>query len=144
MTAYELQQRLKNYNLTTEIVKAIKETKQVMISMNQAQLMRGRNSINTKIQPKYKSKSYAKLKRKMNAKPGQGTPDINYTGSFQKKIDVVTKGKNYDFISKDSKEQILTTKYPFILGLTAKDTEKYSKDTLLPVLKQNLKNKLSK
>lgn len=143
MTAYELQQRMKSYNLTVEIARAIKTSKKVLIDFNRAQLMRGRNSNNTQIQPKYRSKSYAKMKRAMNARPGLGVPDINNTGSFQEKIDIVVKGKTYDFLSRDLKASMLNAKYSLLLGNTAKDLEKYNKQTLFPILKENLKKRLS-
>lgn len=143
MTAYELQQRMKNYNLTIAIAKAIKKSKKVLIGFNRAQLMKGRNSNNTKIQPKYKSKSWAKYKRKRNTKPGYGVPDIFDKGDYQEGIDVIVKGKTYDFKSSDSKATMLETKYPFLLGTTAKDTEKYSKETLLPILREDLKKRIS-
>lgn len=144
MTAYELQQRLKSFNLTVEIVKAIKLTKGTMVDFNRKQLMEGKNTLNIKILPRYKRKSYAKKKQARNSRPGLGVPDLFDTGSFQKEIDVKVSNKEYEFFSKDEKAPLLVDKYALILGMTAKNTETYSRDTLLPALKNSLKTKLSK
>ncbi len=144
MTAYELNQRLKNFDLTTEIKKAIEQTKDKMADLNRKQLLAGKNTINNRIQPRYRNKRYAKKKNIRNAKPGLGVPDLFDEGNFHKSIEVKIKGKQYDFIAKDTKAPALTDKYPLILGLTAKATEQYSRFTLLPVLRNSLKNKLSR
>jgi len=144
MTVYELSNRLKRFDLNAEIVKAIKMTKEAMIEKNREQLMKGRNTINLKILPRYKSKSYAKKKFARNAKPGRGVPDLNNTGAFQAAIDVKVTTKQFEFFSRDEKAPMLVEKYPLILGMTAKATEQYSKNTLLPVLENSLKTKLAK
>lgn len=144
MTAYELNNRLKNYNLTAEIAKAMKMTKDKMADKNREQLKRGRNTINNRIQPRYKSKYYAKKKSARNSRPGFGVPDLNDLGDFHKAIDVKITVKQYEFINSDIKAPMLIDKYPLILGMSAKSTEEYSKDTLLPILKANLKKRISK
>ena len=144
MTAYELNNRLKNYNLTAEIAKAMKMTKDKMADKNREQLKRGRNTINNRIQPRYKSKNDAKKKSARNSRPGFGVPDLNDLGDFHKAIDVKITVKQYEFINSDIKAPMLIDKYPLILGMSAKSTEEYSKDTLLPILKANLKKRISK
>jgi len=144
MTIYALQQRLKNYNLNAEIVKAIKVTKDVLLDFNRSQLMSGRNALNLRIQPRYRTKGYAKSKNKRNRKPGLGVPDLFNDGNFQEKLDVKVRVKDMEFTSLDYKTPMLTEKYHNILGVTAGNMEKYVKNTLHPKLTESLKKALTK
>jgi len=144
MTVYELQQRLKNYNLSREVAEAVNLARVKLADLNRAQLMQGRNSINLKIQPKYRSTSYAKWKNKRNSKPGYGVPDLFDKGNFQRLIDVKVKGKTYELFSSDIKAPMLVEKYPFALGLTAKNEEDAAKNIIMPILKTNFDNTILK
>lgn len=122
---------VKDVKLMEVALDTVQQYASEIVEINKDQLGEGTRKDGSKIEPSYRSDSYKKMKHKMNARAGLGTPDLKLTGAFQDKMymKVVNKAKGeFDISSKDKKREELRAKYGGvasrdIFGLSAKGRE---------------------
>ena len=97
--------------LTKVAQRTIKENSHIIIDMNTDTLMQGLDSDGDRLEPEYRNEDYADEKSRMNSRPGYGTPDLFYTGRFQRGFFVKVQKEIWELGSKDSKSSLLSNKY---------------------------------
>lgn len=104
--------------------------------VNRKQMLRGERADGSKITPKYRNEKYSRAKNAKNPQAGLGTPDLKFTGNFQRQIDVNVFGKSQvDFFSKDSKSEDLVAKYgEAIFGIQDTELPRLQSEVLNPDL----------
>jgi hypothetical protein len=89
--------------------------------------MEGKTSEGKKIKPKYKNKPYALKKKKLNPKPGMGTPDLYLSGDFHGSFFLKNKSGNFEYGAKAKHSKYIIPKYPKIFGLEPKNKKVWIK-----------------
>jgi hypothetical protein len=123
MNLLELHQRITEVDKDRLIDECLSQLKGKVIELNLSQLDQGLNAEGKKFRP-YVNGSYARMKNRMNPKPGLGNPDLKKTGDFWKAFKADLRLGVMDIYSEDQKAAWLedgTTKMkPFlkIYGLT--------------------------
>lgn len=111
----------------------VKANEHVIIDMNTAQLLQGKRSDGSLLNPEYRSDEYAAMKQGMNPRPPYATPDLFLTGDFQEGFFVKRVKLGWEISSKDKKRQKLVDKYSEdIFGNTPKDEKEINEEYLLP------------
>jgi len=100
---FEIAGKMERINLNILAAQAIEENEDDINKRNREQLEKGTDRNGKKIKPKYKSKSYAKRKNKMNSAAGLGTPDLKVTGQLHDEIGVIVEGVDVFVTSFDEK-----------------------------------------
>lgn len=110
MTIKQKYDNYKKLNLQRLGTEVLRDTKQDYLNEQRDQMMHGEDSQGGNI-GEYSSQSYANLKFKMNTLAG-GKVDLKYTGSFQDKLDLVTRSNStFEVLSRDKKNGILVENY---------------------------------
>ena len=123
MNLLELHERIVEVDKDRLIDECLSELKVRVIELNLSQLEGGLNAEGKKFRP-YANSSYARMKARMNSKPGLGNPDLKKTGEFWKAFKADLRLGVMDIYSEDQKAAWLedgTTKMkPFLkpYGLT--------------------------
>jgi len=127
MTIAELNRRINAVDVNKLADEALKEHELKVVEANKQQLLEGYKADDTRMFPKYKSKSYARWKYNKNPLAGLYTPDLKKTGDFYKGFFLKLLGNNqYSISSTDSKTPMLTdeSRYtPKIFGLNNDNAE---------------------
>lgn len=134
----ELKDRLVEYrnSLLEQFIRDIIEDNLDFIAdLNTDQLERGVDGTGNNIEPTYRNPVYARLKQRLNSRPGLGIPDLKLTGSFHRKINAKLQGKVVTLDSTDSKTADLLAKYgDVILQLNEESVEVLREELMLPEL----------
>lgn len=117
--------RLQHPFLQNQIAQQIAKNKDFIISLNQDQLLLGRDSKNNEISPEYAQDEYKAYKISLNP-AGEGNVDLRNTGVFYNGFWLKVDGDKFTLYSSDAKTGRLVKKYGGdIFGLT-----EYSKKIL--------------
>lgn len=81
-TPGEMWQALEELNLKEVVLEAIEDHKEEYVKLNLEQLYQGLNPEGEKITPEYVEGPYRRKKARMNAGPGEGTPDFFLSGEM--------------------------------------------------------------
>jgi hypothetical protein len=114
-----------------------------ILEQNREQMLEGKTSKGKKIKPKYSTKSYANRKKKINPKPGLGTPDLKVSGDFHASIKLVKKGT--DFIFKTDlgyAKKYVVPKYDDIFGLEPKRQKTFINEVFLEEYTEKIRKHL--
>lgn len=144
-TIFDFNNKIRAVNIKETISKSVEETKDAAVSFVKGQLHYGEDGSGHLLNPKYKSRQYAKKKEAENPIPGFGTPDLFLKGDFTAGIEEVVNASSYSFTidSTDSKAPKLEGQYgKEIYALNDQNKEYYSTEILKPHLIENLKNQL--
>lgn len=144
MTLHELHRRVKSLNQTlkADVENIVRETSYEIEALNKQQLYNyGVDSDGKKLSPKYRNKSYATEKNRMNRRPGFGQPDGYLTGAWYKGFNVVVKNYSYSINSTDSKSPKLKAQYGKVFGLTSINRRIYSKGVFYTAFKRHVNKK---
>lgn len=127
--------------MTSVADRAVKENEHVIVDMNTAQLLKGKDSDGDLLTPEYRSDEYAAMKHGMNPRPPFATPDLFLEGDFQEGFFTRRVKMGWEVDSKDSKRDKLANKYgDSLFGNTKEDELKINKDYILPDLIEYLIN----
>lgn len=133
-TPGELLDLLEALDLPAIVTEALDEQKESYVKKNLDQLLDGLSPEEGKIEPKYKSKSYARKKNAMNPKPGFGTPDFYLTGALHEQTHAEVEGD--DLVIKSDVEYAKYNEQRWgnetIWGLTEENFEVFVDDELRP------------
>lgn len=139
-TIGQLQARVKKLDVPFVSVESIDQTKEEMITQQQAQLFTGLTSKEEDITPPYRPRTVAIKTRK-----GQPTDRVTLrdTGDFYRGIFVETREQTFVIDSIDEKSGDLQEKYgEDIFGLGRTRRTEYVQETLKPVFLRNIKTEL--
>lgn len=110
MTIKKKYDNYKKLNLQRLGLLALDYTKKQYLDAQRDQMMHGEDNKGGNI-GKYQSDAYASMKNRMNPL-ADGYVDLKLTGSFQNKLDLVTKSNGkFEVYSQDGKNAILAEKY---------------------------------
>jgi hypothetical protein len=141
MTLYELQRRLKGFDIQAEIQESIIETSGDMIVLNQGQMSLGKRSDGTDITP-----TYSDLTIELKEQKGQESRWVTLkdTGAFWSDMFVDVGNNSYEMGSADAKAVKLEKKYgKKIFGLSKESKrEEYIPIYLLPALQSRITKRL--
>lgn len=112
-------------------------------TMQREQLEQGRGKDGEKIQPSYKSGTYAKKKNARNPEPGLGTPDLKDTGAYHGAITARAYQDAVEISSSDYKAQYLVPKYPNAMGLNVLGIIRLQRELVLPHLQKEIRRLLN-
>lgn len=142
VTPGDLLENLRTINVINDAIEAAAGTKDEMARLNVEQLASGRDSEGSKLSPKYRNKSYAAKKNRINPAPGMWNPDLILTGAFTGSLNVSVSGQNINFSSGDSKKAGLVKKYgDNIFGLNDKQQDYYNYEVFLPEFRDIITSK---
>ena len=114
-----------------------------IVEQNREQMMEGKTSKGKKIKPKYKNKSYAQKKKRLNSKPGAGTPDLKLSGDFHASLSLKKKGTDFLYETKlGYAKKYVIPKYDDILGLEPKRKKIFNNKTFKPEYVRKIKQHL--
>lgn len=106
-TLHAVAERFRNLDLHKEAMDLLVEEQKEVLDLNRDQLRRGFTKDGTRIK-KYRSRSYAKRKQKINPAPGFMNPDYKLTGKYWEGFRLkVLNSKEYEIFSVDSKAKDL-------------------------------------
>lgn len=128
--------------LETEIGNAIALQANEIEEMQREQLLAGRGKDGEKLEPKYKSSSYAKQKNRLNPEAGFGNPDLKKSGVYHRSITVRAYASYMEIDATDYKAKYLTPRYPNAIGLNILSVVRLQREIILPHLKQRVRSLL--
>lgn len=132
------QQRILNH-----IRNSIADNESIIEDLNAEQMLEGLDSKGNLIRPSYRNPGYAAYKQMLNPKPPKGTPDLNLTGAFQRKLFVKLVHDAFELGSSDQKAKELEIKYgDVIYGLTEKSKAKIPELFLIEDIQNGIKRDL--
>lgn len=118
--------KFESIKLRAQVPIIIEETKDVLISLNQEQLLKGVDSNGETLLP-YRNQNYALYKNSLNPLAGMGTPDLKLSGQFFKEWVVKVSNSEMEFDSNDSKTPNLVKKYgDTVFGLSEESRKTYT------------------
>ena len=125
MDIFEFNKRVQRIDSDVLINETFDEIKWDIVKLNQEQLLAGKTTKGTKIEPKYKTEKsdrYSRQKHIQNPAPGMGVPDLFKTGEWFKKFFAIMENYIWEVSSFSRLTQILANKYNDIFGLSKKDS----------------------
>ena len=146
-TLREMSKRLKNLDTTKIYIQVMNQESEQVLDMNRSQLLLGLTSRGKKIKPKYRNKRYAQKKRKLNSKPGIGTPDLKLSGDFHNSFTLKKKNNDYEFDATVSYKKYITPSrgdygYDNVFGLNPKNQKKFNNEIFYPEYMERIKRHL--
>lgn len=137
-TIAELYEAVSRLRVREKIPEIIEETSHEISLLVQSQLQKGKLSTGAEIRPAYASTYYSNIKYRMNPTPGQGTPDIKFTGRLYDGIKVIANQETYSIESNVSyaNSKSITQYGDNLLRLSDESISKYVDETFAPRLQQ--------
>lgn len=132
MTVRELNDKLQALDVDQLVRDAIQSNASKITTLNKRQLDKGETIDGDLIRPQT-TVSYANMKQSIGSISPFRTPDLKFTGAFEKGFFLTVEDNDYYIESSDEKAGMLAEKYKKIFGLTkeSQDTAKEFNTRLL-------------
>ena len=132
-TVVDMIENLSAFDLKREVQALFVQNEKHIITLNQAQMLKGKKRNNEGI-GEYLSDNYAAYKFSfISSEAGEGNVDLKLSGDFYKGLEMKLSGENIDIKSSDFKSSKLESKYGSdIFGLTSKNWQIFSTEVLMP------------
>ena len=140
MNISELRRKAEELDVKGILDESIRDTKSSLVDKLNNQLDEGKNAEG--FMSKYRDKSYAAMKRKLNPK-AKGRIDLKLTGSFRDKFYVRVMKYSIIIRSRDSKNRSILQRFGAkVFGLNKKNLTAYLNEDLFPVFNKKIKDGL--
>lgn len=134
-----LRKQLENLPLRDLVANSVAAHTQEIEQLQREQLEQGRGKDTEKLEPSYKSGSYAKKKHQMNGGPGLGTPDLRLSGAYYQSITARVYADGLEMSATDFKAKYLTPRYPNAIGLNIVSIVHLQRELMLPYLRREIR-----
>lgn len=145
-TVLQVQKRIspltKKSTLEAIAFQELKKLREILLDYQKIRLNKGLDTSGKVIGTySFATEQIAKLENPVEPKIFGEPYNFEYTGDFFKGMQLVFKGNEAVFRSKDSKEKLLTSKYEDLLGYTNEDWIEFLNTKLYPAFMRNFRSK---
>lgn len=120
----------------------MKKLKEILLDIQKIRLNKGVDTTGKVIGTySFATEQIAKFENPVKPKRFGEPFNFEYTGDFFKGMDLLFKGQEAVFRSKDSKEELLTSKYEDLLGYTNEDWIEFLNTKLQPAFMKSFRSK---
>jgi hypothetical protein len=150
----ELIENVQKLDLDKISEESVSETKEIIVSINNKQLLAGKDNRGEDLTPSYlndpyfKSKKsaekYSKWKDEITPHPTRksGVPNLYINGAYHNSRSMEVRGKDIDYKSSYKDAYSIENKFPETYGLSPDNKQDYTDEHLRPIFLNNVKKEL--